>query len=175
MERIPNVNNGQQALDQIPATSQVSTKSRVSTRSQVPHKKQVLATQELTTRVAVISDRPMPPKFNVGPTVSPFAGLSQLEVIRQNGATQTIDFETLLRNGRVVETFLNEIGYNRLQTQNQPYNPNNNPKLSNLPEGLFTLAPCATISHGFIDPSMLFKLFVLNPVALGTTMTQLGL
>ncbi|MDR2628479.1 MAG: hypothetical protein LBC30_00565 [Puniceicoccales bacterium] len=142
MERSQNINNGQQALGQIPATT-------------------------------ATSDVPKLPSDVLPGGTSHFVDVPPITVQMPNGSVRTVEFRTLLKK-RVVDALLLKTNYNSEEDRRQRFNPGNDPKLKNLPVGLFTAAPVAT-EQGLVDPSILYKVAVTHPVELGTVLAELGL
>ncbi|MDR1232835.1 MAG: hypothetical protein LBJ75_01035 [Puniceicoccales bacterium] len=104
---------------------------------------------------------------------SHFDGVPPIMAQMPNGAERPVEFSILLRD-RTVDSLLKAVNYDKTQDRRQCLNPNNDPRLSGLPTGLFTAAPYATACHGLVAPSILYKLCVINPAVLGRVLAQLG-
>jgi hypothetical protein len=101
--------------------------------------------------------------------VSPFCDLPLIAISMPDGSTKFKSFEKLFSESRVVNSFLNIIGYrnNPLQHQQQISN-SPNPELKNLrfSDSFWNIAPFR-IEGGYIDLPILYKLFVIHSCTLG--------
>ncbi|MDR1173561.1 MAG: hypothetical protein LBK24_02080 [Puniceicoccales bacterium] len=104
---------------------------------------------------------------------SHFEGVPPIMAQMPNGVERPVEFSILLRD-RTVDSLLKAVNYDKTQDQRQCFNPNNNPRLLDLPTGLFTAGLYMTSHFGLVAPSILYKLCVINPAVLGRVLTQLG-